>query len=261
MFYGLSLSHPTLLLPPPPKQQCPPTTPPSFSIHPLLPPDYTEAFILADTAFATLNSLLFTSYPPSPESQRKLTDARLKAIPAIPQTSTFKAVDTQTGRIVGVARWTVSEHGEDIEQQASLDEVVEEILARSVPETNQVCARGFYSMAWSGRREILGVRDEDGKIVKLAPRVELQTLFTHPGYQGNGVASALLQWGVEEARRLGVVVNAEATEEGRPLYEQAVFEAVKVVDFDAEVFGGVGLHRYTVSLAELTYVIWIMLTG
>jgi hypothetical protein len=43
-----------------------------------------------------------------------------------------------------------------------------------------------------------------------------------------------------------VVVYAEVAE-GRPVYEQAGFEAVKTVDFDAQGFGGVGTHRYTVS--------------
>ncbi|OJJ08584.1 hypothetical protein ASPVEDRAFT_89795 [Aspergillus versicolor CBS 583.65] len=240
MFYGLSLSHPYLLLPPKPQsqQQCPP-----FSIHPLLPPDYIEAFTLADTAFATLNSLLFTTYPPSPESQRILTDTRLKALAAT-QAIMFKAVDNHTGRIVGVARWTVSA-GENVEN--TLDEAVEEILARSIPETNEACARGFYSMAWNARREILGIPDEEGNVVKLAPRVELETLFVHPEYKREGVARALLQWGIEEARRLRVVVYAEVAE-GRPVYEQAGFEAVKTVDFDAQGFGGVGTHRYTFML-------------
>lgn len=244
MFYGLSLSHPYLLLPPKPQsqQQCPP-----FSIHPLLPPDYIEAFTLADTAFATLNSLLFTTYPPSPESQRRLTDTRLKALAAA-QASTFKAVDNHTGRIIGVARWTVSA-GEDVEY--TLDEAVEEILARSVPETNEACARGFYSMAGHARREILGIPDEEGRVVKFVPRVELETLFMRPEYTGDGVASALLRWGIEEARRRGVVVYAEVAK-GRPVYEQAGFEAVKTVDFDAQGFGGVGTHRYTVSLSLLT---------
>ena len=163
----------------------------------------------------------------------------------------FKAVDTYTGRIVGVSRWTVSvSEQDDVEQGSSIDDEVEEILARSVPETNEACARGFYSMAGNGRREILGVRDKDGRVVKLVPRVELETLFVHLEEKGYGdeVASALLQWGVEEARRLRVVVYAEATEEGRPVYERAGFEAVRVVDFDAEGLGGVGTHRYTVSL-------------
>jgi hypothetical protein len=83
--------------------------------------------------------------------------------------------------------------------------------------------------------------------VRLRRRVELETLFTHPKYQGNGVGSALLQWGLDEADRLGLMIYLEATEEGRPLYERFGFEAIKVVKFDAGAFGGVGKHQYTVS--------------
>ncbi|KAL4915029.1 hypothetical protein BDW62DRAFT_204007 [Aspergillus aurantiobrunneus] len=126
----------------------------------------------------------------------------------MPQARMFKAVDAETGRIIGVARWLVAQQDEGVE-----------------------------IIQWEG--EVL--RITDGEVIELTRRVELETLFTHPGYQGQGVASVLLRWGVDEAERLGLGVYFEATET-RPLYERFGFGfgVVKAVDFDAGVFGGGG---------------------
>ncbi|KAL4994518.1 acyl-CoA N-acyltransferase [Aspergillus recurvatus] len=221
----------------------------SFSIRPLLPPDYIEAFAVADLAFASFNTLLYSTYPPSPESIAKLTAGRLRDIATMPQANMFKAVNKETGRIIGVARWVVAKEEEIVD--GSIEDVVNgDVMHRTVPETNEASTRAFYTMATRVKWDILGVEDERGQVVKLKRRVELETLFTHPEYQGNGVGTALLQWGVDEADRLGLMAYLEATEEGRPLYDRFGFEAVKVVEFDAGAFGGVGKHQYTFMLRQ-----------
>ncbi|KAL2865307.1 GNAT family N-acetyltransferase [Aspergillus lucknowensis] len=235
-----------------------------FTIHPLTRQDYTEAFTLADTAYARFNSLLYkqNSYPPSRTSLEQQTQRRLATIATMPHGAMFKAVvdatsdgDDGNEKIIGVARWVVHEDDEVITD--SVDEVVDELLGLCIPEMDEAITRGFYTMAVEGKRGVLrvgtpipgggsgGSGEGDVGKLRLRRRVELETIFVHPGYQRRGVASALLDWGVGEAERLGLLVYLEATEEGRPLYERFGFEVVREVDFDAGDFGGVGRHKYT----------------
>ncbi|RDW61146.1 GNAT family N-acetyltransferase [Aspergillus mulundensis] len=220
----------------------------SFTIRPLLPRDYIEAFAVADLSFAAFNTLLYKTHPPSPSSLEKLTAARLRDIAMMPTARMFKAVDEDTGAIIGVARWIVTK---EERVYTTLQEAVEhEVMRRVIPETNEAATRAFYTMATAGKWEVLGLRDNHGAVVGLVPRVELETLFTHPGYRGVGVASALVQWGVELADRLGMRVYFEAAGEGRPLYERFGFEVVRVGEFDAAEYGGVGRHVYTFMLRQ-----------
>jgi hypothetical protein len=117
-----------------------------FTICSLLPSDYVEAFTVADLAFASLNTLLYNTYPLSPESIEKLTAARIRDIATMPKANMLKAVDTETGKIIGFARWVVAKE-EEIVDQSIEDTVSNDIMHRTVPETNEASTRGFYSMA------------------------------------------------------------------------------------------------------------------
>ncbi|KAL5337475.1 acyl-CoA N-acyltransferase [Aspergillus crustosus] len=161
----------------------------------------------------------------------------------------FKAVDTESGKIIGAARWIVVVEDEVVRESVG-DAVEGSLELAAFPEMDLRVARGFYEMAVRGKRGVLEVGDTRstataGGEVILRRRVELETLFVHPEFQGQGVGKALLQWGIDEAERLGFVVYLEATEAGRPLYERFGFEEVKVVEFDAAEFGGVGGQTYT----------------
>ncbi|KAL2824270.1 hypothetical protein BDW59DRAFT_162608 [Aspergillus cavernicola] len=196
--------------------------------------------------------MLHTTYPPSPESLKTLTEKRLQMVAAMPPSLTmFKAVDTATGKrkIIGAARWTVCEEDEEVD--CSVDEDMQKALGLAIPETDVAVTRAFYTMALEGKRGIGfcdGDPGEEG--MKLWRRVELETIFTHPGFQRQGVGSALLSWGIGEAERLGVMVYLEATEQGRLLYERFGFDGVKVVDFDAADYWWEGRHTYTFMVRE-----------
>ncbi|KAL4878346.1 acyl-CoA N-acyltransferase [Aspergillus karnatakaensis] len=241
----------------------PSTSTPTFTITPLPPTDAPEAFAVSDMAFASFNAMLHTTYPLPPSSLAHLTTTRLHLIKTYPKATMLKAVDNASGKIIGAARWLVVTEDEIVTE--SLEDVITGYLAFRVPETNVPASRGFYAMATRGKRAVLSVKngqgqgtgdvevgedaDREGSVV-LRKRVELETLFVHPEHQGKGVGSALLDWGVCEAERLGLVVYLEATEAGRPLYERAGFEAVETVVFDAAEFGGFGRQTYTFMLRE-----------
>ncbi|KAL3494373.1 acyl-CoA N-acyltransferase [Aspergillus germanicus] len=252
--------------------QSPPTPPPdtpspfSYTITPLESTEYTAAFTLADICFAPLDTLIFkkNSYPPSTSSSAQRTKSRIARLAnSTPQPTLFKATDNTTGQIIGIAHWTI--HADDEEVTQSVTDAVTDIVNPSIPEMNRDLVRGFYTMVTEGKRDVLrvdvpvrevyGRRGKDFRVVKLTRRVELETVFVHPAYRRRGVASALLEWGSNEAERLGLLVYLEATEEGRRVYERLGFEVVRGELFDAGGFGGEGGCEYTFMVRRPTGVI------
>jgi GNAT superfamily N-acetyltransferase len=60
-------------------------------------------------------------------------------------------------------------------------------------------------------------------------------LVTAPEWRRRGAAAALISWGVDQARREGVVATVESTPAGKPQYEKQGF--VQVGDLENEVEG------------------------
>lgn len=195
----------------------------AFEILPLGVNDVPESFAVAGDAFATFNRIIFDPYPLTAESTDYLMGRRIEGFSSMPQQYGFKAVDTETGRIVGVSRWSIQLY--DTRLERSLKEEVDARLQPEIPELRRDVARQFYTMLHQGKRQALGIRD-DGNIASIRQHIELQTLYTHPSYQRRGIASALLVWGVDEADRLGLIVYLSASTEGRALYEKFGFECV-----------------------------------
>jgi GNAT superfamily N-acetyltransferase len=72
------------------------------------------------------------------------------------------------------------------------------------------------------------------------PYLMLNSLATHPDYQGRGAGKALLDWGVKKADDEGLVTYLNATEVGRRMYEKRGFEVVRAVEWDRVPWGGEG---------------------
>lgn len=75
------------------------------------------------------------------------------------------------------------------------------------------------------------------------PHVDLSILATVTEWQRRGVGRFGLQWGLEEADRLGVPVYLEATRDGIALYEKVGFVVVGPLEFDAAPYGFPGEER------------------
>lgn len=217
----------------------------SFEILPQTSDDVAESFAAARKAFARFNSILFNPFPLSAESMDILAKNRTKSFGKNPQAKSFKAVDRETGAIIGAARWSIHPDDEIIDKTVE-EETGPGVEAFRVPELREDVARAFYKGLLEGKRELMGIKEVDGRVVKLKRRVDLESLFTHPDHQGKGVGKALLQRCIQESEELGLVAWLEATEEGQPLYEKCGFEAIRTKIFDAKEFGGEGTHQYTV---------------
>lgn len=74
--------------------------------------------------------------------------------------------------------------------------------------------------------------------------IVLDFLATVPQYQGRGVASALLRWGMEQAAERRVGIFLEATMDGYALYCKYGWEDVCEIIMEYEPLGGRGSQRF-----------------
>ncbi|ODM21456.1 hypothetical protein SI65_02300 [Aspergillus cristatus] len=86
-----------------------------------------------------------------------------------------------------------------------------------------LCQRFFGGMA-AKREEYMGSK----------PHYYLDMLGTHPSYNGKGIASMLLKWGLDRADNDKVPVFLSASPAGKPVYERRGFWVVQ----EEEVAGG-----------------------
>jgi GNAT superfamily N-acetyltransferase len=70
--------------------------------------------------------------------------------------------------------------------------------------------------------------------------VQLNTLAVSPLYQRQGIGGALMDWGLQRAKKERVPVYLEATESGQGLYVQKGFEVVGLIVLPKRSFEGNG---------------------
>jgi GNAT superfamily N-acetyltransferase len=163
----------------------------------------------------------------------------------------FKAVDTATGEIVGLSRWTIYYQDEPV-----TNTIEEEAMSFLTPALPQVRTKALYAFRMCleriGRKSValppLKEGEDLNSVKMLSKRVYLDVLAVDPSHQGQGIGKALLQWGLDEADRLGLVTFLESTNEGRPLYDKYGFEPTTSDTLDVTPFGLEGALTHTVRL-------------
>lgn len=135
----------------------------SFDILPQTKDDAAEVFAAARKAFTRFNRILFDPFPLSEESMDILSKRRVESFNKDPLAKSFKAVDRETGAIIGAARWSIHAEVETIEKTVE-EETAQGLGAFGVPELRVDVARAFYSGLLEGKREIMGIKEEDGRV-------------------------------------------------------------------------------------------------
>jgi ribosomal protein S18 acetylase RimI-like enzyme len=153
-----------------------------FEIFSLTRDDLLDWVHIHYLAFNPLLPFMYTS-PPSEESFSCLARDRLKTL-EFPSASIFKAVETETNKIIGVAYWKINPSERTMEEVES-----EFILPDPQPETRVEVRDDLWAGIWASRREVIGGTSH----------VLLESLTVLPEYQRRGVGTALLQWGLDQA--------------------------------------------------------------
>jgi len=155
----------------------------------------------------------------------------LKSKQSTPHAAYHKAIDEDTGEIVGLSIWTVYE-------TKQLD-VPKELPPSTYWPNEEDAAYSNFILHWITQRRSKYIQSLNGNAVHLS------TLAVLPEYQRKGVGSKLMAWGLQRADDLGFNVFVEASPMGRGLYEKSgfVFQGDITIDVP-ERFVGREVLRY-----------------
>lgn len=213
-----------------------------LEIHPITANDTQDLLTWGHIHYAA-----FSPYPvgvmwtrePSAESYAALAETRRKNLLSNPNSRVFKCVDTSLTsdeNIIAVAEWSIQE------KETTREELEKTLVCRPpFPEENRPARESFMENIFQSRRELLGTR----------PHVELDVLVTHPDHHRRGAGAMLIQWGVDEMDRLGLVGYLEASAAGRPLYQRFGFEVERELVWDSKPYGGTEIDTHFVSSAMI----------
>ncbi|KAA8648889.1 hypothetical protein EYZ11_006053 [Aspergillus tanneri] len=152
----------------------------------------------------------------------------------------FTAVDSTTGRIIGWSRWTIPGSADarvPLSEEAKMKITQIESV---IPEgTNRALYDDFFTTLKETRALNMEIDD-----------IALDYIATSSEYQRKGVATKLLQWGMDYADENDVRIYLEATPEGYPLYRKYGWRKVEDIVLDFEPFGGKGTATYIVMTRE-----------
>ncbi|KAE8380236.1 putative GNAT family acetyltransferase [Aspergillus bertholletiae] len=203
----------------------------SISLHPALPADAATLVDVHNDAFPDDN-LMELMYGPREESAVNFTEDIGQAIRESPDCRFLKAVDDESGRIVGWSWWSIYRDAEThIKAQ-------QEALEKSTtPPASSLCPQAYVDY----RSLVVQLREKwvGGKAVAI-----LQVLVVHPEYQGRGIGTRLVMAGVEEAKRLRLPAWLEASPAGYAVYKKCGFRDVgEDMDFDLVKYGATGMRE------------------
>lgn len=206
----------------------------SIRIEPLAFEDLGEYCRIEQTAFVNdIGAVLFDGGDAAtPETfERHLKE--LQEEWSIPRRKSVKAVDVQSGEIMGVATF---DFFDPVQSQEELEERFK-ILKHGDEGYNPI------------RDEIIRpLKTVRRRTVGMQGHMFVLLLACDPKWHRRGAGSMLLEWGTREADERGLQSFVAASIVGRPVYSRKGFEVVDTVQFDMTQFGRTGTDTSTLML-------------
>ena len=190
-----------------------------INVAPAEDADMDRVFEIACIAFDRNEPLWDVMWPAHwQESGRQKGAARMRAIrDTTPSTTYLKAVDEETGVIMGMAKWNFFS---DASHATNLD----------TPQPAGDHWETEDESSYAAVMTQLFLTERNAAIKKSGGHlVSLDILTIDPAYQRRGVGDALVKWGTKLADDMGVEAVVESSVFGRGLYEKNGFVFVKDV--------------------------------
>ncbi|SDA02906.1 BZ3500_MvSof-1268-A1-R1_Chr11-1g03209 [Microbotryum saponariae] len=189
------------------------------TISPATPEDFSEIARVRRQAFepSLVHQTLFGKT--DPEDFDRWTVTRLQKSFQAPHQATWVA--RLGGKIVGFARWDLP-HDQKVSEKDAKMEVVDErgeVSPKYIPGTEAELADHLFGQL--------------GKTEGTTQCYQLGSFCVDPKYQGQGIGSALIRWGLDRADEDGLPCYTDASVVGQPAYKKAGFET-----YTAPVYGG-----------------------
>ncbi|GIJ90943.1 hypothetical protein Asppvi_009908 [Aspergillus pseudoviridinutans] len=211
--------------------------PTNISLHPAVPADALTLAKLHNAAFEN-DDLLVTMYGPLTQDDPPFATDLEKIIRDDPHAQTIKAIDDETGQVVG---WSLWDFYPDAEAQAKADE--EARKRSSTPPATSLCPQVY--LDYQHLKAKIRAKWIGGRAAAI-----LQVLVVHPDYQGRGIGTRLLAVGVEEVRRLKLPAWLEASPAGYSVYRKCGFRDAELMELDFDKYGLTGMIQVYCMLMD-----------
>lgn len=188
--------------------------------------DYPRIFEVSSRSFDRNEHLWDVLYPEhwTPAGRAKGAE-RMRETNATDKFTTYlKAVEVETGTIVGMAKWNVFDH-EMPPDPADQSETQQVKQNHWHSEDEQQYAEAMIAKFVERRNAAL--KASNGHLVGL------DILAIDPDHQRKGVGGALVAWGTKKADEMGCEAVVESSVPGRGLYEKNGFVWLEDVSFEA----------------------------
>ncbi|KAF2868459.1 acyl-CoA N-acyltransferase [Massariosphaeria phaeospora] len=160
--------------------------------------------------------------PFPPDSGEKRVNGLIEIRQNDPTVRYMQAVDKQSADILAFSKW----HFYETPEAAAAAERPVNVGAG----TNKAACEAFFDGMAKRKKEIMGDR----------PHIYLHMLHTDPKFQGRGAGGILLNWGTQEADKIGLPIYLESSPEAHRFYQKHGFEDIEEFRVDFSQFSKEG---------------------
>ncbi|KAJ5776810.1 GNAT family acetyltransferase [Penicillium odoratum] len=156
---------------------------------------------------------------------------------------TLAGINSEADDIIAYSRWNIpATYGFDRAVNTSLSDYEQAQIQNMwayAPKLN----KGTYTLYEETIKHCRNLHLRETDIV-------LEMLCVLPEYQGTGIGSAFLKWGIEKADVSNARIYLEATMEGVPAYLKHGWEIVEEIELDYTERGGEGRQKFALMIRE-----------
>ncbi|ROW04791.1 hypothetical protein VMCG_04931 [Cytospora schulzeri] len=153
-----------------------------------------------------------------------------------------KVIDTETGRLIGYARWHIPPDHATLPDgtPAWPEAVIPAVSPEEEAELNRIAETAHWDPNLESDVQFEPVRAIKKPILARKPYMRLDYLAVHPDNQRKGAATALVQSGMRVAEKLGLDIFIHAMKAGVELYKRQGFRIEAELVQDDSMYGGTG---------------------